>query len=121
MHNRSAPQVHVEKATLDAVLARNLINPSLGADLREQVSEVVGPVRPAGLLADNINSVLFWRLVQHLRELGKDRNLDHPVGAPARLLRPDLHYIPPALSAMHPEDVALALAKIGTHPDGKSH
>jgi hypothetical protein len=48
MHDRSAAQVHVEKATLDAVLAGNLVDSGLGADLGEQVSEVIGLVRASG-------------------------------------------------------------------------
>jgi len=55
MHNRSTPQVHVKKVTLDAALTGNQINTCLGADLREQVSEVVGLLRPASLLADDID------------------------------------------------------------------
>src|SRR5215472_15555074 len=94
MHNRSAPQVHVEKATLDAVLAGNLVNTCLSADLREQVSEVVGLVRPAGLLADDVDGSVLGRLVQHLRELWQDRNLDNPISAATCLLGADLHYIP---------------------------
>src|SRR5215831_17585794 len=101
VNNRSAPQVHVKKPTLNAVLARNLINTRLGADLCEEVSEVIWLVWSTGLLADDVDGSVLGRPVQHLRELGKDRNPDHPVGTPARLLRPDLHYIPPALSAMH--------------------
>src|SRR5215472_1769579 len=121
MHNRSTPQVHVKKATLDAALTGNLINTCLGADLREQVSEVVGLVRPASLIADDVDRGIRRRIVHHLCELGKDRNLDYPVGAAACLLRPDLHYIPPALPPMHSEDVTLSLAKIRTHPNGKGH
>ena len=55
MHNRSTPQVHVKKVTLDAALTGNQINTCLGADLREQMSEVVGLLRPASLLADDID------------------------------------------------------------------
>src|SRR5262249_1204876 len=118
VHNRSAPQVHVEKPAFDAVLARNPIDSGLGADLGEEVSEVVGPVRPAGLLADNINSVLFWGLVEHLPERREERDLDRAVGAVAGLLRADLHYSPPALPAVHFENVAFSLAKIRAHSDG---
>jgi hypothetical protein len=42
MDDRSAPQVHVEKATLDAVLAGNLIDSGLGADLGEPRPRALG-------------------------------------------------------------------------------